>query len=67
MPGTQVSVPTIGLIAERLGQPIHRIEYIIRTRGITPKGIAGNVRVFTETDVDRIAGELQRIDDTRNS
>ncbi len=57
--------PTVGEIARRLGEPIHRIEYCIRARGIEPAAVAGNVRVFTDTDVARIASELRRIDDER--
>ena len=56
------NVPTVGEIARRLGIPISRVEYVIRTRRIEPAGMAGNARVFTEEDVDRIAGEIERID-----
>jgi hypothetical protein len=54
-------MPTIGEIARRLGQPIHRIEYVIRARRIHPCGWAGNARVFPEDAVEVIASELQRI------
>jgi DNA-binding transcriptional MerR regulator len=54
------NVPTVGEIARRLDVPIHKVEYLIRAREIQPKGWAGNARVFSETDVDRIAGELQQ-------
>ncbi len=57
--------PTVGEIARRLGEPNHRIEYVIRSRKIEPSGLAGNLRVFTEDDVQRIAGELDRIDSAR--
>ena len=56
------TLPTIGEIARRLGEPIHRIEYVIRARRISPCGWAGNARVFPEEAVDAIALELQRID-----
>jgi len=55
------SMPTIGEIARRLGQPVHRIEYVIRARRIRPCGWAGNARVFSEDAVEVIASELQRI------
>ena len=55
-------VPTVGEIARRLGEPLHRVEYEIRARNIRASGWAGNARVFTEADVDHIAGELRRID-----
>lgn len=57
--------PTIGEIARRLGCALHRVEYVIRSRGIRPTCLAGNTRVFAETDISRIASELRRIDATR--
>ncbi len=59
------AVPTVGEIARRIGEPIHRVEYIIRARGIRPSGRAGNCRVFTDADVDFIAAEFRRIDAER--
>lgn len=59
------TLPTVGEIARRLGQPVHRIEYLIRSRGLVPLGNAGNARVFSEATVDRIAAELHRIDEER--
>ena len=61
------AVPTVGEIARRIGKPIHRVEYIIRARGIQPCGRAGNCRVFTEADVAYIAAELRRIDVERGA
>ena len=55
-------VPTVGEIARRLGEPIHRIEYVIRSRDIQPSCRAGNVRVFSDADVELIASVLSRID-----
>jgi hypothetical protein len=55
-------MPTVGEIARRLGEPIHRIEYVLRTRNSCPSGLAGNCRVYAKRDVERIATELQRID-----
>jgi hypothetical protein len=60
-----MSIPyaaTVGEIARRLVQPVHRVEYVIRSRKITPISRAGNARVFADADVQRIAGELRRID-----
>ena len=59
------SMPTIGEIARRLGEPAHRVEYVIRARQIQPCGWAGHARVFSEEAVQAIAAELQRIDSTR--
>jgi hypothetical protein len=58
-------MPTVGEIARRLGQPVHRVEYVIRSRQIRPCGRAGNCRVFAEADVERIAADLQVIDQRR--
>ena len=65
MPTIAPSIPTIGEISRRLGVPSHRVEYVIRARGIQPCGWAGNARVFSSEDVDRIADELSRIQETR--
>lgn len=52
---------TVGEVARRLGEKIHRIEYMIRSRRIEPSGRAWHARVFNETDLAFIAGELSRI------
>lgn len=61
------AMPTVGEIERRTGYPLHRIEYIIRARGIQPAGRAGNVRVFAEDDVELIAEELRKIDAERDA
>jgi DNA-binding transcriptional MerR regulator len=62
MPTTPATLPTVGAIARRLGESVHRIEYMIRSRSIRPTSRAGHVRIFSEADVARIAVELQLID-----
>jgi hypothetical protein len=57
----------VGEIARRVGEPIHRVEYVIRSRGITPRGIAGNARVFSAEAVQRIEQELRIIQAARNA
>jgi hypothetical protein len=59
------AMPTIGEIARRLGQPVHRIAYVIRSRNIEPLATAGNSRVFSEASVEHIASELRRIESDR--
>lgn len=49
---------TVGEIARRIEQPLHRVEYVVRARGIEPDGWAGNLRVFSESALERIASEL---------
>ncbi len=56
---------TVGEIARRLGQEVHRIEYVIRSRNIRPVGWAGHARVFRDADLDRIASEIRRIAEDR--
>lgn len=59
------SMPTIGKIQRRTGATPHQIDYIIKSRRIRPVGRAGNARVFSESDVRRIADELRRIASAR--
>ena len=62
MSASAPSMPTVGEIARRLGVPTHRVEYVIKVRGIHPRGWAGNARVFDEDAVEAIADELERIE-----
>jgi len=65
MPTTLPAQPTVGEIARRLGEPIHRIEYLLRSRNIKPASRAGCANVYAESDVSFIASELRRIDEDR--
>jgi hypothetical protein len=56
---------TVGVIARKLGQSIHKIEYVIKSRQIAAIGAAGNARVYSEEAVDTIAQELRRIGSAR--
>jgi DNA-binding transcriptional MerR regulator len=55
-------LPTLGVIAQAAGVSLHRVRYLIDSRGITPTGRAGNAREFSAADVDRILRELQLMD-----
>lgn len=59
---TQEGRYPISSIAELHGYPPHRIEYVIRTRGIAPVFRAGNCRLFDQASVDRIVEEINRIE-----
>lgn len=61
------ALATIGEISRRLAKPVHRIEYVLRSRNIAATSIAGNARVFSEADVQYIASELRRIDEERGT
>lgn len=50
---------TIGVLAERLHVPIHRVEYLVRSRDIQPKERAGHLRVFDEKAVETLRQEIQ--------
>ena len=60
-----LSVLSVGEIARRHHVPLHRVLYVIRSRDIQPAGKAGNARVFTVADSDRIGSELRRIADDK--
>lgn len=62
------SVPasaTVGEIARRLNEPVHRIEYVIRSRGLQPVSRAGHAGIYSDADVQNIASELHRIDEEK--
>jgi hypothetical protein len=40
---------TVGEICRRLGEPFHRVRYVIQSRGIVPESRAGVAGVFTVT------------------
>jgi DNA-binding transcriptional MerR regulator len=48
---------TVGEIARRLGWPLHKVDYLIRSRGIKPRIRAGNLRVFPESVLERLQSE----------
>jgi predicted transcriptional regulator len=59
------AAPTIGEISRRTGYPIHRVRYVIESRGIRPASRVGIANVYTEADVQHIASELRRIGEER--
>jgi DNA-binding transcriptional MerR regulator len=50
---------TLGDVARRLGVPVHRVTYILRTRNIQPTSRAATYRLFDNDVVARIAKELR--------
>ena len=65
MAATSSRLLTVGEISRRIGEPLHRVEYVIDARDVRPHGLAGNVRVFTDADLRYIAAEIRRIDEER--
>jgi hypothetical protein len=49
----------------KLEVPVHRVEYILRSRGIDPVAYAGHLRLFDRVAVDRVQQELKVIDSKR--
>jgi len=63
MPTKTPALLTVGQIADRLDVSVHRIGYVVNSRGIEPIGRAGVLRVFDDAAVQRIASELRRMAD----
>jgi len=49
---------TTGTIAQKLSVPRHRVEYVVRTRGIAHCAVAGRTRVYDEQAVSQIHLEI---------
>jgi hypothetical protein len=58
---------TTGEIAARLGQPIHRVDYVVRARGIRPAARAGRLRVFGTEAIAQIQDAIDAADDRRGA
>ena len=60
---TTVRLNTVGLLAEKLGQPVHRVEYVIRTRShINHVAVAGRTRLFDDGAARQLRHEFNAID-----
>ena len=58
-----VLLNTVGVLAQKLNEPVHRIEYLLRTREhIQPAAIAGRSRLYHERAVAQLRHELNAID-----
>ncbi len=66
---TSTTIPkllTVGRIAVILLQPVHRIAYVLRTRGhIRPSALAGQTRLYDQQAVAQIRHEINAIDARR--
>jgi len=61
----QTSLLTVGELARVLGVPIHKVQYVLRTRAVKPSARVGNFRVFSQADAEYVASVLRRIDADR--
>jgi hypothetical protein len=58
---------TTGLIAARLGVPLHRVQHILATRKhIVPSARAGALRLYDRRAVAMVRDELDAIDARRS-
>jgi hypothetical protein len=54
---------TVGVVARELGEPLHRVLYVLRTRcHIQPAARAGRLRLYDREAVAAIRHELHAID-----
>lgn len=59
---------TPGVLASDLGEPLHRVLYVLRTRThIRPAARAGSLRLFDRTAVALVRHELHAIDARRSA
>ena len=57
------SLRTPGVIAHELGEPLHRVLYVLRTRSfISPSARAGRLRLYNHHAVALIRSELNTMD-----
>ena len=53
---------TLGKVAQHLQVPVHRVQYILRSRPqLRPAATAGRLRLFDDETIEQIARELQSI------
>jgi hypothetical protein len=58
-----VKFKTTGQIAKDAGVELHRVLYVIRTRGIVEDARIGNLRVYGPTKCRQILKEVEEIKD----
>jgi hypothetical protein len=57
------SLRTVGHMASALGAPLHRVEYVLRTRQhIRPRARAGRIRLYDLRALAQVRHELNAID-----
>ena len=65
-PDTAPKLRTPGVLAEDLGQPLHRVLYVLRSRQhIRPAAMAGRLRLYDRDALEAIRVELARMDARR--
>lgn len=49
---------TLPMVAEHVGEPLHRLEYVVRTRSIEPRVRVAGMRMFHRDQLDHIREAL---------
>jgi hypothetical protein len=52
---------TIGKIARRFNEPLHKVEYAVKSRCIRPAARAGVARIFDTAGLEQIAAALREM------
>lgn len=59
---------TAGVIARKLGVPLHRVQYVLRTRThIKHTAWGGNLRLFPREAIAMVSDELELIESNKRS
>ena len=66
-PNNSQAIWTIGQIVRKCNEPMHRVEYTIKSRNIQPIAKAGNARVFNGAAVEQIIEALLAMNSRRDS
>jgi hypothetical protein len=60
---TETELITPGVIARRLGEPLHRVNRVLATRRhIRPLARAGTLRLYADRAIGEVSRELKAID-----
>jgi hypothetical protein len=62
-----LTIESVGQIAARLRIPIHRVLYVVRSRGIRPAVRVGSADGYDAEAVTRIEHEIARIAEARDT
>ena len=54
-------------ISREAGVPLHRVQYVARSRNVEPNQRVGNLRLFSESDRQFMLSELRRIQGDRRT
>ena len=53
---------TVGDLGQQLDQPIHKIEYLLSSRKVTPIQRAGRFRLYSRDTVRFLRGEIDQME-----